>query len=96
MPKVKKHKNGLYYFECPGCGCIHQVNAGDCASWNTKWDFNGNVDSPTFDPSVKCTAPNYCCHFFIKGGTIQFCGDCTHEFKDQILDMKELDFELDN
>ncbi len=96
MAKIKKHpKNGLYYFKCPGCGSIHQVNAGDCKSWKIKWDFNNDEESPTFNPSIRVSHNNnYCCHFFIREGKIQFCGDCTHEFKNQTLDLKEVDFEL--
>lgn len=57
------------------------------------WGFNGNVDAPTFTPSVLTTYranpdadpvrfPEWLkerrCHTFITNGMVQFLGDCTH------------------
>lgn len=45
-----------YVFFCPGCRCSHGV-------WTTKglngaiWGFNGNVEKPTFTPSLLITRP---------------------------------------
>lgn len=40
-------------FECPGCGCAHQVNV---AGINTPvWGWNGSMERPTFTPSVLVT-----------------------------------------
>lgn len=37
-------------FYCPGCKTAHVLRTGD--GTGPKWEFNGNVDSPTFQPSV--------------------------------------------
>ena len=44
-----------FMFWCPGCKCGHAV-------WTTKrndrgatWSFNGNMDRPTFEPSLLVT-----------------------------------------
>lgn len=51
MPKVKKStitsSRGTvpaWIFECPGCGCMHYADE--------RWQFNENVDAPTFKPSI--------------------------------------------
>ena len=58
---------------------------------NKGWDFNGNLDKPTFTPSMKEWTPAqkpyndhpgrpfWQCHFTITDGVITMCGDCTHE-----------------
>lgn len=39
-----------YTWWCPGCKCTHAVNVG--AERGPNWTFNGNVNAPTFHPSV--------------------------------------------
>ncbi len=84
---------------CPGCEELHVVPAGK------GWTFDGNIDRPTFSPSVKITyngadagqvreggrrAPYACCHYFIKAGQIEFCGDSTHGLAGQTVPMPNL------
>ncbi len=42
-----------YKFKCPGCGNVHvlPVGPGNGEAY-ARWQFNGDVDSPTFSPSV--------------------------------------------
>ena len=77
------------------------------------WTFDGNLESPTFSPSVKITgkhavvdergewtgewvrdasgnAVDYCCHYVLTAGVIQFCGDCTHAMVGQAVPLPEL------
>lgn len=44
-----------YTFLCPGCNQRHQVTTDP----TTGWQFNGNVDSPTFSPSVLVRRGHY-------------------------------------
>jgi Family of unknown function (DUF6527) len=37
------HGGTYYLVECPGCGHSHM--------YDSRWGFNGNLDSPTFSPS---------------------------------------------
>lgn len=79
-------------FECPACGCYH-------AAWikNPKgkpiWKWNGNMEKPTFRPSLKVTMPHATgediCHFFVTNGKIRFLGDCTHKLAGKTVDMVE-------
>lgn len=48
--KIYQNK-GHYYFMCPGCGCSHQVN--------DTWDFNQDLDRPTFSPSILVKSGHY-------------------------------------
>jgi hypothetical protein len=57
MAKVREHTDGGFTqwdFKCPGCGHNHVfVTAGPSTSpHNQRWQFNGNVDKPTFTPSL--------------------------------------------
>lgn len=85
MPKVKRcsDQSGKlvgWRFFCPGCQREHVVPSS--------WSFNGDYESPTFRPSLKCDWLWYgesdepqCCHSVIEDGTIRFCTDSTHKLK---------------
>lgn len=75
-----------YMIECPGCTLGHLFRvAGD----GQKWSFNGNMESPTFTPSIIHRWEFgedhnlHVCHLILTDGQIQFCSDCTHELKGQ-------------
>ena len=48
--------DGGYMFNCPGCGSLHCVPVGQGPG--PRWDFNQNLDRPTFKPSILVTG-NY-------------------------------------
>lgn len=81
-----------FYFHCPGCECDHGV-------WTTPgshpvWGFNGNIENPTFTPSIKVTYPvkgfDHICHSFVANGRIQYLNDCTHHLAGQTIDLPEI------
>lgn len=47
-----------YHFVCPGCGNDHHVTIDNRGS-GAAWGFNGDVDSPTFTPSLLARAGHY-------------------------------------
>ena len=58
-----------YSFHCPGCLAIHTlpvrpIPAGEVESPETvglaHWHFNGDLNSPTFSPSVSVKCGHYC------------------------------------
>lgn len=71
------------------------------------WSFNGDFDKPTFSPSLLVRTGKYVpghenyddeglglssiCHSFITEGKIQFLGDCTHDLKNQTIELPEVD-----
>jgi len=94
MPKVVKVQRSentwQYHFICPGCNCEH--------AFDDRWQFNQDFNNPTISPSFlqkgflgnDGTRDNYgTCHSFIKDGKIQFLGDCTHDLKNQTVDLIE-------
>nr|WP_164729839.1 DUF6527 family protein [Rhodomicrobium lacus] len=58
------------------------------------WEFNGDLEAPTFSPSVKITFGGYAgdpvCHYFIEAGQIMFCADSTHSMAGQTMPMPDL------
>lgn len=95
MKTVKRNeKQGNFYaylIKCPACKSPHVIDG--------RWKFNNNYDKPTFTPSLKVSHPahpednikEFICHSFITDGKIQFLGDCTHELKNSIVELPEID-----
>jgi hypothetical protein len=46
MSKLERAEGGIWIFFCPGCKEDHY--------FDSRWTFDGNVDAPTFSPSLKC------------------------------------------
>jgi len=82
MAKVRQVDN-VWVFFCPGCGHDHP--------YDSRWKFNGDVDKPTFTPSLLCNAdyPDSRCHLFVTEGKIIYQLDCHHDLKGTTVDMKE-------
>lgn len=101
--KLRSIEGGQLGYWCQGCQSVHQVSViGEGAIWG--WD--GNVDAPTFTPSVLITSGHFVsthkpgdkcwctyavehpdrpvpftcrrCHTFVRGGMVEFLGDCSH------------------
>jgi hypothetical protein len=76
---------------CSGCKQDHLIP-------NT-WQFNGNLEKPTFSPSLLIRYQNYnhvqdkdisfVCHSFITDGEWRYCSDSTHELAGQTVEMEE-------
>ena len=52
-PKLRLSAPGVYTYYCPGCRSLHQIYTSECERSKVHWNFNGNVDKPTFSPSVR-------------------------------------------
>lgn len=77
-----------YMFWCPGCDSEHLVTTEGPQAWT----FDGNLDSPTFSPSVlvrtgRAVDPTFVreegdppeiCHSFVRSGRLEFCADSQH------------------
>jgi hypothetical protein len=75
------------WFDCPACKHKH--------IFDKRWTFNGDVNKPTFSPSLLCrwaeNGVQKVCHSFVKDGNIQFLGDCTHELANKTVEIPELE-----
>ena len=62
------------------------------------WSFNGNVDSPTLQPSILVhgirsdgditLTPR--CHSYVTNGCIQYLDDCEHALRGQTVELPEV------
>lgn len=83
-----------YTFYCPGCKHNHMYFI---KGYNLSWQFNNDVDKPTFTPSLlnripaNDNRPEQRCHLFVKDGKIEYCGDCTHELSGKTIEMEEIE-----
>lgn len=94
--RIEKTEDNHLHFYCPGCKVGHEVNE--------KWNFNGDFEKPTITPSILVTyrananateefkewQKERICHSFVADGKIQFLGDCTHELKNQTIELPQL------
>jgi hypothetical protein len=82
---------------CPGCSGGRTSGSGYHAlivkapegSTAPVWGFDGNLECPTFTPSLLCEG-EIRCHSFIANGQWQFLGDCGHALAGQTVDMVPL------
>lgn len=86
-------------FLCPGCKLYHMlpVRAGDQQfpphwSGGSTWEWNGSKSHPTLAPSIlsklewqggERAGKVDICHSFLRDGSLQFLGDCTHKLANQ-------------
>ena len=96
--KVELRPNGDCCFICPGCGQYHRIptrqDNGE-GKQHPVWDFNGDVDKPTFSPSLLVRGSHdeggrFVCHSFIREGRIEFLGDCVHELAGKTVELPDL------
>lgn len=81
-----------WMIRCRNCGWHEFPKKGKPKA---TWIFNGDMVKPTFTPSMnegvnlpdcgdyKPEYPSRRCHFNIRDGNIIYCGDCSHDLKDQ-------------
>lgn len=96
---------GGYAHYCPGCEGLHVIPTNKDPDFSgPNWSFDGNVESPTFNPSVRITyngpdagqlrdsyrAPAACCHYFLHDGELCFCGDSTHPLSGKVITLPDL------
>lgn len=96
---VNREVTGVAFW-CPGCSGSHAiVTRRSDPTKHPIWTWDGNVDSPTFSPSVLVTVRwslvskgegdtaedrrDEVCHSFVEAGSIRFLGDCTHALAGQ-------------
>jgi hypothetical protein len=50
VSKILRESDGGLYFKCPACRFVHGVRV--TAPKTELWQWNGNVEKPTFSPSL--------------------------------------------
>lgn len=96
---LRKTTTGYAHY-CPACDGIHQIFVGGPTPPN--WTFDGNIDQPTFSPSIRVFHPKHkdlegvehaektVCHYFLKAGVIEYCTDNPHKFNGKKVPLPEL------
>lgn len=80
---------------CPGCESLHVIWTRNPPGKPT-WSWNGDVNNPTCAPSVLCFTTGdggkrtTLCHYFLRAGKIEFCGDCPHALSGKTVDLPDL------
>jgi Family of unknown function (DUF6527) len=86
---------------CPACNTMHEIAVSKKNASGASWSFDGNLTNPTFSPSINyrlnmpdmkgynADAGSRVCHYFITAGKIQYCGDCTHDLRGQVVDLPD-------
>ena len=87
-----------YMFDCPGCGSYHGVWTTEKNDRSAVWSFNGNMEKPTFSPSILVRWTRTCpeikdmvCHSFVTDGMIQYLSDCTHKLAGQTVELPKIE-----
>ncbi len=58
--RIDNQRGDEYMFYCPGCQSLHSMTVnGFVNSCGASWTFNGDVERPTFSPSLKVTWDEY-------------------------------------
>lgn len=86
MPKLKEFidtNRTQYLFWCLGCKTVHPYTTNN--SNGPSWTFNGDMEKPTFMPSLKVLDGHggSKCHLFVVEGKINYCSDCQHNMAGQ-------------
>lgn len=96
---------GGYGHWCPACGNGHEIDTEQKNSSGAIWKFNGNIERPTFTPSINMKWGRYAdpsilkehpnagggiCHYIITDGKITYCKDCTHAMKGQTVALPDI------
>lgn len=93
-PVLRSMEGGFGHW-CPGCKTMHYIAVDRPLSNGARWSFDGNIEHPTFSPSVRIRIPDWngkpesCCHYFLRGGKLQFCADSTHELAGKTVPLPE-------
>lgn len=89
QPRMHGGVKHVWYY-CPGCKRLHGVPA-------ERWNWNGDTEKPTLSPSVRHFIPEgehgpsrTTCHYFVREGRIEYCGDCEHELSGKNVDMVDV------
>lgn len=91
-----EHADAGWHHWCPACKSLHAIAVEHPFENGARWTFNGDQEKPTFKPSVKVNWPTVggakqrICHYVLTDGIINYCGDCTHELRDQKIPLPDI------
>jgi hypothetical protein len=76
---------------CPACEEIHLFSTEKRNYSNAIWQYNGDVNTPTFSPSMRISYDNKTgCHYTLTDGQITFHSDSPHSLSGQTVPLPDL------
>lgn len=79
-PVLIDEGNGYFSHYCAGCKQMHSFRTiGTEMEPKPLWQFNGNMERPTFTPSMRWHGDQ--CHYVLTDGIMNYQPDCAHELK---------------
>jgi hypothetical protein len=88
---------------CPGCSSMHAFAVDQPFPNGAQWKFDGNLEAPTFTPSMNIRTGKYAdpqfvdedglssiCHYFLTAGNLIFTADSTHALAGKTVPLPEL------
>lgn len=87
LPNVNDDTKGVWLIYSPA--------DDEYVPFDDRWTFNGDLEKPTFRPSMLLNAnmPNRKRnHFFVTDGKIEYLSDCEHDMAGMTIDMVECDY----
>lgn len=97
--KLRQPAPGQIRHWCPACHCGHVFNVDAPNASGAVWGWDGNVDRPTFRPSMHIQTGEWTdadgmrrraatvCHYFLIDGQITFCNDSPHRLAGMTVDL---------
>jgi hypothetical protein len=79
---IDRNGKNIHTFYCPGCKHSHM--------FNEQWSFSGDMNAPTFSPSLLNYTDLERCHLFVKNGKIEYLSDCKHALAGQTIEMEDV------
>ena len=84
MLKLQKSEGGQesVWFWCEPCDTHHSFVTKSAKPGGTQWDWNGDLERPTFSPSLLVWRddPEIRCHLYLRNGQVEYLSDCKHAF----------------
>ena len=102
IERVIENGKAVSYY-CLGCNTLHTIRYE--YPERPVWDYNGNPELPTLNPSIKITydgpdagqtresgytAPPNICHHFVTNGLLEYCTDSTHGYSGQRIPLPDI------
>lgn len=92
-PEDAERGAGDFNFWCPACKQGHTLWVVRRSAVPNPWQWDGNVEKPTVQPSLKIEGVRfdgrpYICHLVVTAGMLNYCADCTHELAGKTVPME--------
>jgi hypothetical protein len=93
MNLIRLSKQGHVIYWCFGCRQYHGCDTLQENKNGGKWEWNGSFENPSLKPSIRFYNPD--CHHHVTDGKIVYHSDCSHDFQNQEVSMRNFSENFD-